>query len=76
VINGSPIGQSDGTFNTFQFNGNMLAVTPVDSTGAVIPGSYSTYSLTASKDMQYSLNIATDTPNPYNDVSIFQRISN
>jgi hypothetical protein len=75
-INGTPQAQSDGTANTFQFKDNMLVVTPVDATGAVIPGSFSTYSLTASRDMQYSLNIATDTPDPYNDVSIFQRISN
>lgn len=75
-INDQPQAQSDGTANIFEFKGNSLVVTPVDPTGAVIPGSYSTYTLTASKDMQYSLDIATDTPNPYDDVSIFKRVSN
>jgi hypothetical protein len=75
-IDGTPQGQTNGTANTFQFQGDTLVVTPVDATGKVIPGSYSTYSLTSSKDMQYSIDIATDTANPYNDVSIFKRVSN
>jgi hypothetical protein len=69
-INGQPQAPSNGTSNTFEFKGDSLIVTPVDATGAAIPGSYSTYALTASKDIQYSLDILVGTPNQYNDVTI------